>query len=446
MIRRFIFIFATAFLSCTVPCLAAPDSVPSSGLKTPPVVEPKYEAMARLALKDPAGACRVLDEHYAQDLLDEDILFLRGRCYAGLKNYPLAVRNYERLSHIRPDKLNVKIELGKAYAQMGEYKRAKRVYREILDAHPPENLAKRLEEAIAVFDRQQNWYIRTEAGVIFDTNINSGPQNDQIVVFDTPVNLAASAQSQDSFGYTLTADAGYSHRLNKKTALLLQTAFSRNEYIEGSDFDISNFTIGLGPVFQAGKFRTVLQPNFSWLSLGGDTYRTAFGAVNRSSYQLNDRFEAALSATAQATSYPSVTGREGTTFIASPEVTYKPDQKTRATVGAIGRLENAEDAIFSNTAWGGRLGLTRDLGPTLRAAAGYQYLKADYDGEQPAFGNIAREDRQQVATARLDWDISKYTYEKVSISAKYQYIDNASNLAAYRFDRHIGILSISKAW
>ncbi|HEY9379684.1 MAG TPA: hypothetical protein VIQ01_00395, partial [Burkholderiales bacterium] len=98
--------------------------------------------------------------------------------------------------------------------------------------------------------------------------------------------------------------------------------------------------------------------------------------------------------------------------------------------------ERAEEGIYSRTIHGPIIYALARPADKVTLTASYRYSDIEHDDRQAIFAHT-RQDDQHIASIGVDWDISEWTTRGLRLSGQYTYIDNRSNLDAYRYDRQI---------
>lgn len=376
------------------------------------------EVIRQLGKGNYAEACGILDENFSKDTQDPTILFLRARCKMGLQSYGDAVEDYERLVTISPDSLRAKQELVEARVLQGKSSPTK---------------------------KSKSWFARGEAGIIYDSNINSGPQSDQVTIVGIPVTLGV--VPVESSGYSFQGLAGYVYAFSAKNVWLIKTAVEDTDYFTGGQNGFQSFNLSGGPTFQlAEKVRLSIQPGYTWQSFGGATYNTYFDVISRLSIKTTEDTTHSLRLSFIKNDYKTVSGRDGYVFSANPTVEHKVTENMTVSGTLITRFENTPDSAYSSEAYGMRFNLEQALGKDFKANFGYQKTSRQYDAPEVIYSPSPRHDNQYSNNIGVSWNIEKYTSPETFINIKYQYVSNKSSLPVYTFNRETTTLSLSKLW
>lgn len=408
-----LFVLVAAGWSMPVLAQATPAPASPSAAAAAPK-DPKAEAIRLLGRKQFATACVLLKDSYPEDTRDITVLFLRARCRMGLKDYGTAVDLYEKLVKIEPDSARAK----------DEYAKAVKLYRA----------------------QRQISYFRLETGVTYDTNINSGPQNDQIVLGGVPISLGE--EPIQATGYLVSGSAGYIMALDRRLSLTARASASQTDYFHGSDNAVNNFSVSVGPSWNFGRAQFSLSPGYSWQGFAGDAYNSSLDLSGRASLTMEDKATtAAVNFSVNANNYRGVPDKNGISYSISPNLSFKLPQEMTGMMSLILRFENDEKSYYSNDAFGFRFGLTKKLGDKLETNLAYQLTERNYESADGFISTDPRKDEQQVLSTSLTYDISGITGSKsTDLNLRYQYIKTDSNIGIYDLDRHVLIMSISRIW
>ncbi len=416
-------------------------------------VPAKYTAAALMTQKQYAQACDLLKTSYGDASNDTDVLRLQAQCNVAQKKYADAEKYYYRITQVAPEQNGARAELGYVYIAQGRDAEAQKTFQSVLSNKPGVELERRLVETLdAMKNRQARpvgkpWYFRIEAAGVYDSNINAGPDSSQILIFNLPFSLSGSSMPTESFGYSLTAEGGYEHRINENVSIVAQASVSRIDYEENGDFDSNAAGVSVGPTYRDGKFTASVAPAFNFQTLDGDMYRKSYGVAGRTAYQVDEPTSVFTTASYFKNKYDDNDARDSDAYAVMPGIAYQIDEATQVSGAYQLRTEDADSDIYSNLSHGPRLAVSHSLTADLNVSATYGYTAANYDGRQSAFGNVKRDDDIHNVGVRADYSLTPATgVEGLVATARYNYIDTKSNIDIYDYDRHQATLGVSKTW
>ncbi|MBU1398209.1 MAG: tetratricopeptide repeat protein [Proteobacteria bacterium] len=181
-----------------------------------------------------------------------DIMFWIGTSAMKTGEKELAVAKFKKMLSINPKLYRVRLELAATYFSMGRYEEAKKELEIVKAASPPkavlDNMAK-LTAAIDERSRKISWNLRLAQGVMWDDNINSGPELDTYQVLGgtlTPTKMTAELKDEASISSVagnLLFDLGDSKGLMWNTAL----SFYNKAHFDYSQFNFLSVDVSTGP-------------------------------------------------------------------------------------------------------------------------------------------------------------------------------------------------------
>ena len=157
---------------------------------------------------------------------------------------------FERLTLLNPRTLRYRLELARALYFNNNLDTAKNEFEIALAANPPDNVKTNIKAFLKKIKKSKekathNWSIGAGFNVGFDSNINSGTEEDGV---DIPnigfVSLEEDAQSQGS-SFTQISTQGiysYSHKKHHSLDVSFNTTHKRNDEVSTYDLDVINLS------------------------------------------------------------------------------------------------------------------------------------------------------------------------------------------------------------
>jgi len=409
-------------------------------------------AVARELLRDRQWqmACALLETVYGRQSNRGDVLLMQATCSRELGRYEDALAYYHRLIELQPDSVRARAELGGLYLRVGRVEEARREFAQAAKLSQRADAAELLErlvqalapigEPAAVARRGKYWQVEVYGGLVHDTNLNGGPSASTIaaVIGGVPVDLTLTKDSQpiEDAGWNAGVTAQYLHPLNDRWALLAQGAVSMTSYFGHSDFNNDSLAAALALLYRKDGFSASIQPNFRLYRQQDDTDTAAYGVTARATQALDDGWRITGSVGYFDQNVPSNDDRDAKGGLAS--FGFSKLLSPRVEVGAeyLVQRERANEGIYSRTLHGPVLYAVASVHQKVVLTGSYRYSDIHYDDRQAIFPHT-RHDDQHIASIGVDWDIGEWTTKGLRLRGQYTYIDNRSNLDAYRYDRRI---------
>lgn len=391
------------------------------------------QAVMLLGKKRYSEACHLLDTNYPIETDDKAVLFLRARCRMGMKHYEAAYHMYKRLSVLSPESARIKNELAA-------------VEKLVAPRPAPQQVVRTARAKSAPAKESRIWFARLEAALLYDTNVNSGPQSSEIIISGSPVILGGGSAPIDTAGHNISGLWGYLHSIGGTNFLLTKVTVDHTDYFHPGDFAFDSYSFSVGPIYSFGDTRVSLAPGATWQSYAGDAYSKSLDFAGRVTQKINDTVTIAARFTGAMNDYLTLEGRDGLTWNLSPSIEIKPSKDTLATFTATGRVDNTESSTYSSDTLGYRINLEHSFTNKVKGSVAYQNNRRSFEGPEIAFSPSPRTDKLNTKTFNLSWDISDLASEGVSLNFRYQYVANKSDSPIYSYSRETSTLSIAKSW
>lgn len=293
-----------------------------------------------------------------------------------LEDYEPAISALERMLIFNPDLPRVKLELGVAYFRLGSYEVARFYFEEALAADPPPQVAERVApflstiEARTAIDAFSGF---VAFGPVYSSNATLGP-NDRIILF-TPeggspqgVSLADDQTPEADYGVRLAASATWSRDLRRATEdrwiSTLSYAGLRYASEEAGEFDALSIDTGPRLSLSPRAFGPTLRPYLEGgvvRSAGDLLYRQTGGGAQVSD-SLTPRLGVFGALLAQYRDYASEDDEfDGVYAFASAGASLQVDRATVLRGSVLGERDDAREADLSNTEFGLRFTIQREL-------------------------------------------------------------------------------------
>ncbi|MBN66608.1 MAG: hypothetical protein CMM94_03455 [Rickettsiales bacterium] len=385
-----------------------------------------------------------------------DHYFTYARMATTLGEFERAVDAYEQMLEKAPSLDRVRLDMGMVLLQMGDPEGAKAELEHVRERDIPDSVRENIERVLAQIDEQLREHDHSTvvtAGLTFDSNANSAPQNGEILVFDTRIPLGGTQLEQEDWQrfVSLSYNHTYRPRALQGEDWSMRWKNNLNYYdTEQEHVDTLNLSlVGLrtGPEFTSKEWnlRTGLGAGYSHITLDNHAYLRQFAFDAFVEKPLDDQFVLNASVKQEIRDFlnaPSITtydDRSGTATQGSLGLRYIISGKDFLSVNATVRRERTQRDYYTNDQWGGSLGYTRILPLDMYANARIGFRNSQYDGPDGLISQRTRDDNEY--TAGLN--IAKRLNETVTLSAGYQYRNVDSNLSNYDYDNHKVTSSVS---
>lgn len=376
-----------------------------------------------------------------------------------------AIDTLESLLSANPSLNRARLELAVAYYRTLNYERARAEAKRVLDdPRTPENVRlsvlsfvkqMELEQTIAQ-GKPHKWEINTSVGLLYDSNVNAGPDN---AVLGSSANglLTLNSQflSKSDWGYT--AQAGVQHTWQKPAPVRIGESTGRfqwissvNAYHKGyhnfSEYNLGVLSLATGPGLIVGQgFRGNLNLQVDHITFGGrelGLYTSLNPTITVRG--LGGEITTDLLVSQRSFSRPTDGGRQGQ--FRSFGVSYGHLIGTQASVqgGVRTFVENTREDRFSNQGHevfvGGRI---QWAGIDFFARSAIR--NARYDGVEPVF-DVARRELERRNEVGASYAFLEGWLQKWQLSATLANVHNRSNVSLYGYDRDTAFINLSRTF
>lgn len=397
----------------------------------------------------PAEACAVLKEAYG-DTIDNRVNLMQAHCAWQSGDADEAIRHYRRLIERLPNAARPRAELATLYLQLGrqdesraEFEAAQRLDRNAGAVNVLGGLARAMvNEDPSALARAipKNWQVQLYAGLVHDSNINSGPNGTTMagLIGGVPVDLTLNDDSRPirSWGSNVNLTGRYLKGLNANWALLAQGSLAKTFYFRDYDFDNDSVAAAMGLLYRDGGLNASLQPSMRISRQANTTVERTIGLNGRISQAVTPAVRVTGSAGYFRRDTPTNDARKGEGWLAGGG--FVADLNARAQVGAeyMVQTEDAREDFEARTSHGPVVYGAWHAHPLLSLNASYRYSDVKYDEIQGIFPE-KRKDKQHVLDFSALWDVSRYVHPGTAVRLQHTYIRGNSNLELYDNRRHI---------
>ncbi|MGP5308607.1 surface lipoprotein assembly modifier [Vreelandella alkaliphila] len=378
-------------------------------------------------------------EHFADN---DDIAFLLGMLAMDEQEFESASAYFREILIRDPQAVRVRLELGRALFESGDYRDAGRQFRFARSGNLPTEVNANIDRYLAAIHHLQTFNWDVSVALAPDTNINAAPSIEEISIFGLPFQLSEDAKRQTGIGILLNTSAEWTPHIAENTRLRLGGSLYRTDY-RGGSFDDTFANVHVGPKFQFGdlELSTLLTGFHRWY--GNEPYNHGAGLRQEVTYYPSSRTRLHTSLEHQWVRHDDVSSLDGTrtSWLGSWQYALTPSSGVMGVLGLS--KESTELDMLSNTVYRGGVGYYRELFGGLTALIQPEYLRARYDDVTPAFGVERRDNlwRTRLRLTNRRWVFKGFTPELTLIRSS-----RRSNIDLYSYDRNQVQLGVSKLY
>lgn len=389
-------------------------------------------------------AYALLKPAHEADAGDTGTTFMLGQAAMALNRPAEAAPLYEAILAREPNLPRVRLELGRAYAALGETQKAMDQFRAVLGSSLPPNVRENVGKFVGSMGRQKNWNARAAVGYISDTNVNAGPAASSILMFGVPFQLSDDARETRATGITALLEGGYFRELGASgLALQADAQYNRTSYTYMHTFDSDVFSASVGPALKKQAFVVSAPLMFENVRIGHARYNQAFAVAPQVTVPLSERLAASLSSVLQRKHYYVGGGlRNGSvrSISAGAKYFYRKDGFLQLSLRharentKVGHLDNRSSGL--NLGWYAALPARSSL-----------YLGPGFSFTRYAQAEAAFEDRRGDAQYNVVVNLSReFAAAGWSGTLGCTFTRNDSNLGMYDYNRTQVTVQFSKAF
>lgn len=374
------------------------------------------------------------------DVDPNDLVFLTGMTALGQQQYDRAITQFRRMLDRDPTLARVRLELARALFLKRDDDAARYHFELALAGKLPETVERNVRGFLTEIRRRRLWSFEVSGGVLPDSNINAGSNQQTVNIAGLPFTLSSEAREKSGFGAMISMNASRAIPLTAQWQLRGFASVLRRDYTD-SRFDDMILRVGLGPrrVFANGEFG--LAPFSAERRFGNDILNRSDGLRLDGIAQVSARDILEGVVEWQRFVYPDRPGRDGDVLWAYLGGRFLVDAGTQLTYGADTYDERAEDPSFRNLSLAYSLGVLRDWPRGVSTALTMRRARTEFDGIQPLFGEYRNErlTTWTLTVTKRDWTLFEFA-PALSVT-NYR---NVSSIPFYGFDRTQVLLAFTR--
>ena len=412
------------------------------------------EARALLESGQAQAAYEQLAKREPQAAGDPEFDYLYGVAALESGHPTTATLALQRVLWVRPNHFGARLDLARAWYELGDYARAEPLLVEVLDANPPaaaRQTAQRYLTALRARREAQSTRVSgyVEFGGGYDSNVNSSTDQSTVYVpiFDLDLDLAAgnieASDTYSTFGFGGQVDKPVSRR----DRLIGRIDVSARRHQDEDNFDTTDFRA-------RGIWQRALENGLLRLGLTADqtlldrqTYRETRGINAEWRHQLSRKDTLALFAQRQTVRYQDAAVRVndidqtlgGVTWLHQPD----PASQSLGFVGVYGGRENQRDqrADGDQRLVGLRAGGQVVISDKTTVFGSLVKQRGDYYRYNVAF-QTTREDQRTVGTLGLSRELN----QDWGLTARVSRTLNESNIPINDYARTNAVVKVRRSF
>jgi tetratricopeptide (TPR) repeat protein len=374
-----------------------------------------------------------------------DIMFWIGTSAMKSGENELAVEKFRKMLSVDPKLSRVRLELAATYFAMGRYEEARRELDIVKSSSPPKAVSDNITKLLAAIDERTtkvSWNLRMSQGVMWDDNINSGPELDSYQVLGgtlIPGRMTAELKDEasvSSVAGNLLFDLGDSKGFMWNTAL----SFYNKAHFDYSQFNFLSVDVNTGPWWVGRKDIIKIPVGYTEREYGSDRLSYTIHVDPEYEHHFCQYFslKGLYSFGTENFYFTERSGLDNDRYRIEITPTFYFDNR-RHIFAVTGGYDNLNADDDRNTYDGPYLSLsyfTRFPTKT-ELFLQYQWARKDFE-DKPTLYNIYREDKRNSLTAVVSQGFMKYFYT----SFAFTYTDNDSNADIFDYKRTTYTLSL----
>ncbi|MCV6588602.1 MAG: MtrB/PioB family outer membrane beta-barrel protein [Marinobacterium sp.] len=354
----------------------------------------------------------------------------------------------ERVLLHYPENDRVRLEYARGLYLIGDNEMAERAFQQVLEREPPDAVAIRINRYLKQIELRQkqylsHWSFYAQAGLGYDSNLNSAPE-DQL---DRVQLTEGSLGKGDSFS-DLRAGGSFSKPLDRENRLLFSGSLEQKLYEEESEFNTRTFNLSAGWLHKL----TPLQRLRSTLKVqnynsGGSTYRNRAALALDWNWNLNNTLGVGLNASLSQLKYPdsSLAWRDaehytlGASLYKTLPLWHSPILFFNAFYGeeTPDATTTVSRASVQRKLAGASLGLQWPLSDQHQLTLSGFYQNAQYGGPDWLYA-VVRDDDYHALSLGWNYKVS----DSLSLNSNLSLIRSRSSIELYDYEREVFSLNL----
>lgn len=369
-----------------------------------------------------------------------DVLFLTGMLALGKQQHERAIDAFRRILDQRPELIRVRLELARVLFQTKQDAAAKYHFERALGGGLPESVQINVRRYLDELRRRRLWALDVGVGLLPDSNINTGTNQQYVTIAGLPFTLSTEAREKSGVGLLASIYASRTLPISPRVRLRAFGSLLRRDYTD-SRFDDMIVRAGVGPRWLFGNGEGGFAPFYAERRFGNDLLNRSDGLRFDGTWQTGARWITEGAFEYQRFSYPNLPNRDGGVTWAFTGVRYLLSPESNVMLGLDYYRDAARDAAFRNESTGWTLGHFRDWTRGVSTSLTLRLADTQFEGRQPLFGEYRNERFTTWATSvtKRDWALLEFV-PTLSVT----YYDNRSSIDFYSFQRWQVLLGFNR--
>lgn len=353
-----------------------------------------------------------------------------------------AVFALERVLAVKPDHLQARAEIARAYFLLKENDSAKQEFEAVKAQNPPAEVVANIQKYISAIDQQVD-ATRTkisgyvEAGYGSDSNVNSATNQSLIAVPLYPGVLftlnESGRQTKDKFDQ-VAVGVNLTHPFSPSLGVFTGVNGKQRNNKKTDEFDLRSIDGNLGLRYVTGKEQVSLTYQNQRLDLNDQKYRDSSGFNTQWQHVFDGRNMGTLYIQYAELTYPEQSVRDAKQMIFGGAFAHA-FRSVNAPVGFVGLYAGSEDPEaerpdLAYDLFGLRLGGQYGLRNDLNFISAFSVQKSQYNGEDAFFLTDRKDTRSDLSLA-LEYALKKQLILRPEVT----FTRNHSNIVINEFKR-----------
>lgn len=383
----------------------------------------------------------------AEEIETMDLRFWIGVSAMHMGKTDLAIEKFQSMLAVDHELHRVRLELASTYFKAKRYDDALNELERVKTAVPPPPPAvlENIEKLLAAIDertRQFFWNARVFQGILFDDNVSAGPGERELAVVggnltldDASIKFADEASVTDLVGSVI-------YDFGERGGLMwnLESSLYNRAYFSASQFNFFLVDVNTGPWWAHRRGILKVPVGYSYLEYGSDRLAQIFHVFPSYEFRLAPNISLKGSYSFSNTNYFATSNSDLDNTRQRLEllpIFHLINRNHIFTARAAYETSDADSERFSYD--GPILGVSYSTRLPFGTGLylGYEWYRRDYD-DKPLLFDVVREDEQNRILVELNQPFLDYFFAAFS----FEYTDNDSNAALYKYDRKTYLINI----
>ncbi len=398
-----------------------------------------------LQRKDAQAAYKLLLPYESERAGDPEFDYLLGIAALDAGDAERAIFALERVLAVRPDHLQARAEIARAYMATGEREAAKREFQAVRARQVPGEVRATIDRFLSAIESAEKTQVAryVEVAVGYDTNVNSATPSSSIAIPGIGPNfqLAPSLTEQDDRFFSLAGGLNFTRKLNLSWSLVGNFGGVFRQNLSREEFNTDTVDASLGVRFARGLNAITVGLQGQYFGVAADSYRNTGGVIAQWQHNYDERTQSSLFVQHAALRYETQPVRDADRSIlgAAYAKVFTGEYSPAIFFSVYGGQEKEVDSAFPHLGHkpvGVRLGGQLRLGGGWSAFGSLFHEQRKYRGVDPLF-LVVRKDKQMEARLGTSYLWRSGTTLRLEVA----HTVNDSNIVLSDYDRTVVTVS-----